>query len=1815
MSNTNEKANSYITEEHEEITSVEFSLNSNPNIVRDSVIEDPAGLVIAEINNNGEPVEGGTVSRIFGVAEMGTKCRTCGENSAKCPGHFGHIHLTEPVFHVGFITYLKTILSCICIRCNKLLIHKNEEEIVRLTKNKIGKQRFDEIRNAVKGVTHCHSCGTPAHKIKKETPSSNIYLIAEPVKRSGDDDGNGKKRNLRILTPQLCYDILKLVSDEDYRILGFDPTVSRPEDMIIVEFPVPPIQVRPSIKMEMLSASSADDDLTHKLVDIIKNNENLKRSKGDGSLVKTNTISEDFMLLQFHVATFFNNSSIGMPRSQQKNKKQTKSLSERLGGKEGRVRGNLMGKRVDQSGRTVITPDPNIALNEVGIPLIIAKNLTFPEIVSKQNINEMNKLVTNGTKVYPGANFVIKNIIDRFGNHTKQVYQLKNRTFPIKLEYGDIVERHLVNGDMVLFNRQPSLHKLSMMGHLVNVLPIPNLLTFRVNVSVTDPYNADFDGDEMNIHVPQSIQTVTELRLIANAGKRLIKQSHSDVSMNIKQDSIMGSFQLSHNDKVVTVDWKDAMNTCMATSVGLNAEIPKFKKISGKMLYSQIIPKTINIERNKDNGENILKIVRGIIQNGTIGKSEVQNIIHKIWFTVGDKETVFFIDDLQKMLLQWLMRSGFTSSIKDCVIKDTAYEQIYAIIETKRKEVLGMITEYENDPYIMTKYAFETFLSATLSAVSGDIQSIIGGNLNLNDGIHITVQSKSAGDISTLTQIIGACGQVIVEGQRMRKDFNNRTLPMYYQHDNSAYARGFTHGSFTSGLNPSEMFFSAAAGREGMISTAIKSVTGDTPVIILEDNVAKQVLIGDWIDSHLAKSADKVEHYKDRDMELLQMSDKAYIPTADMHGNTSWGEISAITRHDPGKELYQIKTHGGRKVIVTESKSLLIWNSNDKMFERMSTPDVKIGDFVPVTMKLSKPDIINEYVDVSKYIPESNPIKLTRVFGREIGRYLGTGTSSDFEEFNSLITKMVDKKIPDEAFTAPDEFVTGLIQGFFADQELLDYNVSSKTVIDGIAILLSRFGIFAKIRETKEGFRLAIKKQWRAKFVDMFTHDKPADSIKCNNFIEQNDVVLDKIIEINKIDVALYPKVYDLTIPSTLNFGLANGLHVVDTADTGYLERKLIKILEDIRVKYDGTVRNANDKVLQYVYGDNGLNTEMQIDQKIGLIAANNKAIREKYIYTNEEITKMKKDGITTDKYTINNNDMVYEKLVSMRNKIRNIQRVRNPSAITFTESYMMPVDLNQFIMNLMNSETRTGGQVVDPYYVLTGIKKMYSTNISKLMKYNDATSTIKKQDEQKNKYLLKFYIFDVLSPKRCTHEYKLNKEEFDSIVDFFQKRFKLALVPGGEMVGIVAAQSIGEPVTQSNLKSFHKAGTGKTVTAELPRIKELLSVTPNLKTPTMKIILDKEYENDLAVANTIASHLRSVYIKNIIDHVDIIYDPKPDPKKGLMLADGVNNVYEVASSKNGCQKDIQGLPMVIRLVLSKEKMNELSVSLLEIKSSFCKNWLMRNEDSKGSKKEYKKVVDKIQQCAIVSNFDNSPVPIIHVRFDSSSYSFNTLVQFQDLVVNKYLIKGIQNITDSSDVIEESYIAFDEEGTVQRKKRYVINTIGVNLMDIAQINGIDLAKTTCNDIVAIYDTFGVNAAKAAFIKEFTAAVFSSGNTVVNYHHIKILADAITHMGTLNAVNRHGANKLDTDPFSRASFEKTVEQMLAAAAFSQKDYMRSVSAQIIAGAVVDGGTGAFELLFDHEKVKRSTTMQRKAVVTKTIKKSSVVADLIKKKQKN
>ena len=379
-----------------------------------------------------------------------------------------------------FLPRVLKVLKCICYSCSKLLIPKNHPIFNSTLPNHM---KFEQIVIECKKIKRCNEnhngCGAilPTRYFKHKHNIGEIY--AEWKTR----DKNTKKM---LLDAEMVLCIFKKITDEDIQLLTFDPKLSRPEWMICSVFPVSPPSVRPSIRQD--NNQRADDDLTYKLIDIIKINMKLELQIKEKKPEKT--IKNYIETLQYHVATLINNESpfgSGVPPAiVQRSGRLLKSLVERIKGKDGRIRGNLMGKRVDYSARSVITPDPTIKLNELGVPIKIAKNLTFPVKVYKNNINEMKLLILNGPSKYPGAKTVFK---VRF-NSLKDLKYVNLKQIANDLEIGDIVNRHLIDGDIVLFNRQPSLHKMSMMGHFVKVMPG---LTFRLNVAACNPYNADFD--------------------------------------------------------------------------------------------------------------------------------------------------------------------------------------------------------------------------------------------------------------------------------------------------------------------------------------------------------------------------------------------------------------------------------------------------------------------------------------------------------------------------------------------------------------------------------------------------------------------------------------------------------------------------------------------------------------------------------------------------------------------------------------------------------------------------------------------------------------------------------------------------------------------------------------------------------------------------------------------------------------------------------------------------------------------------------------------------------------------------------------------------------------------------------------------------------------------------------------------------------------------------------------------------------------------------------------------------------------------------
>lgn len=354
--------------------------------------------------------------------------------------------------------------------------------------------------------------------------------------------------------------------------------------MIITVLPVSPPHVRPAVISD--GGARGEDDITFKLSDVMKTNISLQNQKEAG--LAPSVIRESEMLLQYHIATMFNNEIAGQPQSQHRNGKSIKSLRERIKGKNGRVRGNLMGKRCDFSARTVITGDPTISCDQVGVPRSMAYNMTFPEIVSFHNQQIMRHLVQNGPDTHPGARIIIRSD----GNRVDLRF-VKSSSDQM-LDLGYVVERQMQDDDCVIFNRQPSLHKMSMMGHRVKIMPYS---TFRLNLSVTSPYNADFDGDEMNLHLPQSYETKSEIYNVMMVPFQIVSPQKNAPVMGIVQDTLLGCRNLTRRNTFVA---KDIMMNILMHVPEFDGRIPipaiikapgiKGPLWTGKQVFSLVIP-------------------------------------------------------------------------------------------------------------------------------------------------------------------------------------------------------------------------------------------------------------------------------------------------------------------------------------------------------------------------------------------------------------------------------------------------------------------------------------------------------------------------------------------------------------------------------------------------------------------------------------------------------------------------------------------------------------------------------------------------------------------------------------------------------------------------------------------------------------------------------------------------------------------------------------------------------------------------------------------------------------------------------------------------------------------------------------------------------------------------------------------------------------------------------------------------------------------------------------------------------------------------
>ena len=671
-------------------------------------------------------------------------------------------------------------------------------------------------------------CGRYQPQIRRK----GLELIAKW--KDTNDSAQEKEKNL---SAEHVLEIFKRISDRDSMIMGMDPRFSRPDWMILSVMPVPPLCVRPSVVM--YGTARCQDDLTHKLADIIKINNLLKDNETSGAAA--HIINEDVKLLQFHCATLVDNDMPGLPRAQQKSGRPLKSIRARLKGKEGRIRGNLMGKRVDFSARTVITPDPNLAINQVGVPRSIAQNMTFPELVTPFNIDRMHDLVSRGASQYPGAKYIIRDNGDRID------LRFHPKTSDLHLQCGYIVERHMIDGDYIVFNRQPTLHKMSMMGHRVKVLPWS---TFRMNLSCTTPYNADFDGDEMNLHLPQSVETRAEVSELMMVPRQIITPQSNRPVMGIVQDTLTAVRKMTRRD--VFIDRDNMMNLVMFLPrwdgrLPIPAVLKPKPLWTGKQLFSLIMPPSINCVRthsthpdNEDDSDykwispgdtkvivDNSQLISGILCKKTLGTS-AGSLIHLVFMEHGHEECGKFYGNIQTVINNWLLIEGFSIGIGDAIADQKTYQSILQSIREAKEKVNEVIEKAHNDKLVPTpgntlRQTFENHVNTILNKARDETGSAAQKSLSEFNNFKAMVVAGSKGSKINISQVIACVGQQNVEGKRIPFGFKHRTLPHYKKDDYSPPAKGFVENSYLIGLTPSEFFFHAMGGREGLIDTAVKT--------------------------------------------------------------------------------------------------------------------------------------------------------------------------------------------------------------------------------------------------------------------------------------------------------------------------------------------------------------------------------------------------------------------------------------------------------------------------------------------------------------------------------------------------------------------------------------------------------------------------------------------------------------------------------------------------------------------------------------------------------------------------------------------------------------------------------------------------------------------------------------------------------------------------------------------------------------------------------------------------------------------------------
>ena len=1872
------------TSDIEPIVGIQFGIFSPEEIERRSVVE----ITNAGTFDGNEPRISGLFDPRMGTLENGKTCRSCGQTNHNCPGHFGHYKLARPVYYIQFFPMVLNVLECICIRCSKLLIDKSRN---KLFSKKKGEARWKLVLANCKNIVRCgqdteDGCG--ARQPDRYNRESIARIVAEWFNIEGPSSNPSPERIEKVKERQVleCEYVLRLfrrITDEDVDFMGLNRYWCRPDWMICSVLAIPPPQVRPSVIQD--NNQRSEDDLTHKLFEIINTNNTLQ-DKINNNAAK-NIIDDQYTVLQYHVATLVDNQIPGVAPSAQRSGRPLKSIQQRLGSKEGRIRYNIQGKRVEFSGRSVITPDPNISIEELGMPIKIAMNLTMPERVTQFNRNKMYKLIQNGADNYPGA----KTVVRKDG----RIISLKHvNTKEIVLHYGDIVNRHLMDGDTVLFNRQPTLHRMSMMGHKVKVLPYN---TFRLNVSVTSPYNADFDGDEMNCHVPQSYEAGIELAEIAAVPMQIITPRFAKPVIGIVQDTLIGSYRLTQPN--VNFNRREFMNMMMWNK-HFDGRMPEpvRGRYTGHQILSKILP-SLNMamgnkryNEDKENPNNFVKIVEGLVSQGIFDKDifskEGKGIIHTIFKDYGPKETVHFLDCMQSTIEQFLVYNGFSVGISDLIADVDTKNKMDEKIRARKAEVENIMMQihldlFTNNTGKSNKDEFENRVFSALNKATEESGNDGLASLALENRLVSMVRAGSKGSNLNIAQMLACVGQQAPEGRRIPLGFTDRTLPHFKKYDDGAEARGFVESSFIKGLSPQEFFFHAMSGREGLIDTAVK--TADTGYVQRQLVKAMEDLVTQNDGSVRDAKMNIIQrHYGEDGINATMIEAQSYAIAA-LSKDQIIEEYGLIN-----KDLSQIMTED----IIREDDKEVLGKYVEEVLEDQDVMVKNVIRYKDVSNKLVYSPVnierLMQTIRVKFNLSESNRTDLTptyvinginkvimktqgyhRIWCALLRFYLAPHKLIGKDRFtkdafDTLCELLVVKNY--QARAQPGEQV-----GIIAAQSIGEPSTQMSCVYDTNIIINGKEKFYGKI----------------GKFIDDILESNKENVIT----IGENSVVLDLEDDYTIVGVSNDEKTSWRRI-SQVSRHPANGGLVEITTKSG---RKTTATLSH------SFLTRSTKGIVPILGSDLKIGTRVPIGRKIPEVP--------NPLYELDEFKLTKEFGWLCGIYladgSLNGNTVQICKVhPRVEEKIREISaqydwdvtirkyqgeygpsknnNIHNKSLKDFllkhfsTGSYDKKIHANVFHSNIEYIRGVVGGYFdgdgnmsVERQQIRVGSRsKELIHDIARLLAYCGIFGSFGEETSIRipDKIL---YTYQVLK-KYATHfrdtiglELGEKKGALDEIVNYMERDGKhdtkelydkipelgqtiadlgrMLTMPGQsrnfgrwvkkESIGrltlqgyiedfeevlptrtlditteslvkdnleilrsaaysdivwdeIVNLNYIDDPpsyvydftvpgnqsfmvddciIVHNTLNTFHLAGVASksNVTRGVPRLKELLKVTQNPKAISLTIPLKKEFRNSIDKARQVAQDLELTLLKDIVTKAAIYFDPKKE--ESVLEEDRkLLQFYKMFETKDDA---IEWSKWLLRFEFDRSLMFNKNISLdtvaFALKQKFTGEINMIYSDFNSDK--------LVMRIRLTNEFKSS-----------TKDDILNLKKLQTRLLTTIVIRGIPGIKSVSYRKDTNYCEL-VNNKYEPITQYILDTDGSNFLEIMNhpyVNGNAVLSSHVHDI---YENLGIEAARAILLSEITTLFMEAGG--VDYRHLGLLCDVMTRIGKLMSVDRYGINKNDIGPLAKASFEETEKILLKAALFGEVDPVTGVSANIMTGQPIRGGTTFSEILFDEQVFMR------------------------------